>query len=552
MNKTETVRLALIPQVHWKLPDPAWGVVILGCVVFAACGGDDGGGVTAPTTGTLEVRTVTTGVSPGEYTVSVDGDPPQPIGPNATLTISGLDPGSHTVQLGGLTSGCTVSGENPGSISVTAGSTSILVFRVTCAQPPGETGTLVVTTSTTGSDPDGYQISVDDGTPQPIGIAASVTLTGLAVGPHEVTLNGLASGCAVQESNPQTVTVTAGSSSTVAFTIVCAAVTTPIAFGSNAPGLQAIFVVNPDGTELRRLTPADGFDRGPVWSPDGSRMLFTSRDDLYVMNGDGGGRTLLADGEGFAAYRWSPDGSMIAFVAVTVSGADAFENLWVMNADGTNSRELARNASAPTWSPDGSSLAYFSSSLSDPHVRVISLDGTGDRRLTNDPVAAFQPAWSPDGSRIAIVTLGAKDLLLINPDGTGLVNLTPAGTDDDSPTWSPDGSRIAFNTGPENQPLESDIAVVNPDGSGRSVLTSNPGFDLSPSWSADGSRIVFESSATGDSEIFVMNADGTGQMNLTNRPGAHDTEPDWSRGSGSPIAVRMATTARELWEQLER
>jgi Tol biopolymer transport system component len=539
----------LLPR---KLPGPARPFVILGCVVFAGCGGDDSGGLTAPTTGTLEVRTVTTGGAPGGYTVSIDGGSPQPIGSNATLTISGLDPGSHGVLLGGLPSGCTVSGQNPGTISVTAGSTSVLVFTVTCAEPPGETGTLVVTTSTTGSDPDGYQISVDDGSPQPIGTTASVTLTGLAAGAHEVTLSGLAANCVVQDSNPQTVSITAGSSSTVAFTIVCAAATTPIAFGSNAPGLQAIFVVNPDGTELRRLTPEGSFDGAPVWSPDGSRILFTSGDDLYVMNSDGSGRTLLAEGDGFAAYRWSPDGSMIAFVAVTVSGADVFEDLWVMNADGTNSRELASNASGPTWSPDGSSLAYFSSSLSDPHVRVINLDGTGDRRLTNDPVAAFQPAWSPDGSRIAIVTLGAKDLLLIHPDGTGLVNLTPAGTDDDSPTWSPDGSRIAFNTGPENQPLESDIAVVSPDGSGRLVLTNNPGFDLSPSWSADGSRIVFESSATGDSEIFVMNADGTGQMNLTNRPGAHDTEPDWSRGSGSPTAVRMATTVRELWKRLER
>jgi TolB protein len=544
--------MSVIPLVRFHLPDPAAALIIFGCVVFAACSGDNGGGVTAPTGGTLEVRTVTTGEAPGEYTISIDGGPAQPIGSNATLTISDLDPGSHTIQLGGLPSGCTVSGENPGTISVTAGSTSILVFTVTCAAPPGETGTLVVTTSTTGSDPDGYQIIVDDGTPQPIGTSASVTLTGLATGAHEVALSGLAPNCAVQGLNPQTVTITAGNSSTVAFTIVCAAATTPIAFGSNALGLQAIFVVNPDGTELRRLTPEGGFDRGPVWSPDGSQILFTSQDDLYVMNGDGSGRTLLAEGDGFAAYRWSPDGSMIAVVAVTISGADVFEDLWVMNADGTNSRELAGNASGPTWSPDGSSLAYFSSSLSDPHVRVINLDGTGDRRVTNDPVAAFQPAWSPDGSRIAMVTLGAKDLLLINPDGSGLVNLTPGGTDDDSPTWSPDGSRIAFNTGPENQPLESDIAVVNPDGSSRIVLTNNPGFDLSPSWSADGSKIVFESSATGNSEIFVMNADGTGQMNLTNRPGAHDTEPDWSRGSGSPTAVRLATNARELWEQLER
>ena len=524
---------------------------VLGCAVLVACGGD-GGGVTGPTTGTLEVRTVTTGEAPDDYTVSVDGGPPQVIGPSATLTIADLDPGSHSVELGGLAAGCAVSGENPSTVSITAGSTATLVFPVTCAEPPGETGTLVVTTSTSGADPDGYTISVDGGTPQPIGVSTSVTLTGLAAGSHEVTLNGLAPNCVVQEPNPQTVTITAGSSAQLAFTIVCTTATTPIAFGSNALGLQAIFVVNPDGTDVRKLTPGGAFDRGPVWSPDGSRILFTSEFDLYVMNSDGTGRTLLVEGDGFAGYRWSPDGSMIAFAAVTVVGADVFEDLWVMNADGSNPRELAANASGPTWSPEGSRLAYFSSNLLDPHIRVINVDGTGDRRLTTEPLAAFQPAWSPDGSRLAIVTLGEKDLLLISPDGTGLVNLTPAGMDDDAPTWSPDGSRIAFNTGPENQPLESDIATINPDGSSRVVLTSNPGFDLSPSWSPDGSRIVFESSAAGNSEIFVMNADGTGQANLSNRPEAHDTEPDWSRGRPGPMVVRIAGSPSELWEQMRR
>jgi Tol biopolymer transport system component len=75
---------------------------------------------------------------------------------------------------------------------------------------------------------------------------------------------------------------------------------------------------------------------------------------------------------------------------------------------------------------------------------------------------------------------------------------------------------------------------------------------LNPSWSPDGSRIVFESSSSGNSEIYLIGADGTGQTNLTNRPAAHDTEPDWSRGSRGTAAVRMTRSVRDLWDQLNR
>jgi Tol biopolymer transport system component len=313
------------------------------------------------------------------------------------------------------------------------------------------------------------------------------------------------------------VKVTAGEKATAEFTVTCAMVpiprgTNPIAFTGNAPDLLAVFLVNADGSALTNL--AEG--RRPVWSPDGQKILFLKKRELWVMNADGSGQQLLSE-RGPAEYVWSPDGKKIGF---TIEG----DELWVMQSDGSAQMFLATNASNPAWSPDGNKLVF--SDLADLNLRIINSDGTGNTRLTEQ--LAFDPAWSPDGTRITFATLDERDIWLINPDGTGRVNLTPGSSEDDGPVWSPDGSKIAFNTGPQGQPLESEVAVMSRDGTGRVVLTNHPGFDFSPAWSPDGSKIAFQRfEITGDLEIYVMNADGSGQTNVSNRSDIHDTEADW-------------------------
>jgi hypothetical protein len=139
------------------------------------------------------------------------------------------------------------------------------------------TGTLTVTTSTTGSnvDPDGYTVAVDAGTPQAIATNTStgITFTGLSATRHTVVLSGIASNCTVTGGPSQTKTVIAGQTVTLAFTVTCAATPPPtgdltvttstsgsnvdpdgytVAVDGGTP--QAIAINNPTGITFTGLT----------------------------------------------------------------------------------------------------------------------------------------------------------------------------------------------------------------------------------------------------------------------------------------------------------
>jgi Tol biopolymer transport system component len=500
-----------------------------------------------PIVGAIRVSVTTSGspVDPDGYVAKLDGgDPGLPIDTDGTVTFTGVAVGSHTVGLTEVAADCAVTGGPTQSVTVASGDTAELGFEVTCALPAGS---IQVTIATTGSslDPDGYMLSVDAGASQAIGSNATLTLDGLAVGTHSLALAGIAGNCHLDGDNPRTVDVVQGST-TVTFDLNCLGANALIAFTSNAVQLLAILVVNPDGTGLRNLTPDGTFESDPIWSPDGRKILFLRDGQLYVMGADGGGRVNVAVGEEISEHRWSPDGRMIAYVDVRAEGDDVFEDLWVMQADGTGKFRLAEKAFNFSWSRDGRLVYTSVADLDHVHLRIINADGNGDSRLTNR--AAFQPAWSPDGTRIAFVTLDGKEIFVINPDGTDEVNLTQGLGENDAPAWSPDGSRIAFGTAPPTPSLDMEIAVMNRDGSSRTIVTSPPGFDFQPAWSPDGTKIVFtRSELGGDSEIYVMNADGSNLTNASNRPETLETGPDWNGQAGGVTVASRQSAFYDRW-----
>jgi hypothetical protein len=183
--------------------------------------------ICAATVGSIEVSTSTSGNGSDAdgYTIVVDGAERGAIAGSATMGIGNLAAGSHSVGLTGLAGNCQVAGDNPRTINVSPSQTTQVPFSISCAGPGPTTGTLEVTTSTTGEnqDPDGYTLVVDEGASQPIGLSATLTLANVTSGVHRVELTGIASNCTVSGSNPRNATVNAGQTARVAFTIACTA-----------------------------------------------------------------------------------------------------------------------------------------------------------------------------------------------------------------------------------------------------------------------------------------------------------------------------------------
>jgi hypothetical protein len=122
---------------------------------------------------------------------------------------------------------------------------------------PSNTGALEVTTSTAGSepDPDGYTLQVDADQPQPIGASATLQIQNLTPGTHNVLLSGMAANCSVSGDNPQTVTITVGEKTSVAFALVCGATTGALQVTAQTSGPSA-----DDGYSIS----LDGTDQGPL------------------------------------------------------------------------------------------------------------------------------------------------------------------------------------------------------------------------------------------------------------------------------------------------
>jgi TolB protein len=305
-----------------------------------------------------------------------------------------------------------------------------------------------------------------------------------------------------------------------------------------------IYGMNANGSFQVRLTNANS-DSRPRWSPDGSKIAFSSNrdgnDEIYVMNADGSGQVNLTNNPATdGSWEWSPDGTKIAFSSDRDRPGQMYVGpfqIYVMNADGSGVTRLTHDSASDveaTWSPDGSKIAFASGTARGLQIYVMNADGSGVVGLTSDlQDQGGEPAWSPDGSKIAFSN---GSLWVMNADGTGKTALTSGW----NPQWSPDGSKIAFHRVNHSNralcsqtPCTLSFYVINADGSGLQQLEHNLTYggvssDVGPSWSADGSRVVFVSAPTpgGTLELNVANADGSGLVDLTRGSGA-GFSPAW-------------------------
>jgi dipeptidyl aminopeptidase/acylaminoacyl peptidase len=160
-------------------------------------------------------------------------------------------------------------------------------------------------------------------------------------------------------------------------------------YESAGPVSTSLWIVGTDGSDRRRLT-EEGLDNDPAWSPEGEQIVFSEEDPsvqyasrLATVPVEGGEPRPLLPGAGARdiAPAWSPDGRRIAFVRTGVEAAFEDASIWVLDADGSNAREIVPLPSAHSidWLPDGKTLLVSSFAQEDGKIAVVNIDNGGVR-----------------------------------------------------------------------------------------------------------------------------------------------------------------------------
>lgn len=292
-----------------------------------------------------------------------------------------------------------------------------------------------------------------------------------------------------------------------------------------------IYAIQPDGSDLRLLVPArrrncvtKSCNVGDfAWSPDGGQLAFLHRSGvvkpgrrpifesaLYVIDADGRDeRRIPGCGRPWPSclgYSWSPDGSHIVI--------SRFDGLYVLGTRDHSIRQLtsSRTDAAPLWSPDGTSIAFARGRFPTISTYVIPVEG-GTATPVPETSRGASCAWSPDsrslvcqrGERILRIDVGGRR----RPTELGHVSGAMTGL-------SPDGSRLTYvhyrlvhrGDRPPHSTYSTEVWTMTLSGRRRwRVYAGTPdvvGGPVRSVWSPNGARVAFAADA-----IYVVGAHGS-------------------------------------------
>jgi len=198
-----------------------------------------------------------------------------------------------------------------------------------------------------------------------------------------------------------------------------------------------IYTAKPDGSDLKQLTHAAGYNAEATITRDGKHIVFTS-----TRNGD--------------------------------------LDIYTMDTDGSNVKQLTNQLGydgGPFWSYDGTKIVY-----------------RAEHPKTPDEIRDYQELFAQ-----GVIRPGNLELWVMNADGSGKHQVTHNGAANFAPYWLPDGKRIIFSSNqadPKNG-RDFDLYVINEDGSEQERITFHPDFDGFPMLTSDGKRLVWASNRNG-------------------------------------------------------
>ena len=249
-------------------------------------------------------------------------------------------------------------------------------------------------------------------------------------------------------------------------------------------------------------------------------------------------------------------GSLAGSHVYFVSDRTGFKEIWVMDYDGTNQRQLTFYKSTtiqPAVSPDGSRLAFVTYSKNTPRIVEISTATGREIRFYNQEASLNEtPNFSPDGKEIYYSSTAAgheAQIYAANLDGTNFRRIGVAKAVQVEPKVNPkNGSEMVFVQGPKNQ----QIFRMNIEGSNVERVTNGEGEASNPCWHPDGQHLLFawtRGYATGNFNVFLMNASTHEYDQLTSNAGRNEN-PTWAPDGRHLVFVSNRTGKRQIWTML--
>ena len=251
---------------------------------------------------------------------------------------------------------------------------------------------------------------------------------------------------------------------------------------------KRLAIMDYDGANVRYLTDSSAIVLAPRFSPDGSRVLYTSYETgfprIYVLDVGSVQRRVLESQEGTMSFapRFAPDGDTIVYSLSQGGNTD----IYAMSLSGGNVTRLTSTPSietAPSFSPDGSQIVFESDRSGSQQLYVMSARGGEAQRISFGPGRYGTPVWSPRGDLIAFTkqNAGRFHIGVMRTDGSEERLLT-ASFLDEGPTWSPNGRVIMFTRETQGEGGRSSLYSVDITGRNlRPVQTPEGGSD--PAWS---------------------------------------------------------------------
>lgn len=270
----------------------------------------------------------------------------------------------------------------------------------------------------------------------------------------------------------------------------------------------------------------------------GSHIYFVSdrtrNKEIWVMDADGGNQRQITRYNSLTIQpAVSPDGSKIAFTSylrtnpgIFVFSVDPVRDLGFYN-------QRASVNSSPSFTPDGKQIVYSSSAPNDRCCRIFiaNLDGSGLRPISSAGWIDTEPKVNPKtGAEIAFVSgrSGPQQVYRMSMDGAVVERLTPGEGEASNPSWHPSGQILAYAWTRGYATGNFNIFTMDVAAPAKYIqLTHSEGRNENPSWAPDGVHLAFMSNRSGSTQIWTMLADGSQARQLTTQ--GRNYTPIWGK-----------------------